>query len=279
MMTNPLTKYYRVPKLYVPLPSRGLFYPENSMDTSVNNELAVYALSAVDQILLKTPDAMLNGETLTQIVKNCVPGIKHVNLLVEPDINTLLLAIRIATTGAAMEHECECPSCKKTQKVEINLPQFIESQSFLDNHPTITINDELVVAIRPFNFEQRNISLLNEVAESQAINLLQQDTDIDTEHQAQKVAAIVAQMTDRLFELIAKSVISVTIVSENKIVTDPAHILEFIKGINKSQADVIGAKIKELNKVGIDTTSNFICDSCSHTWSHQLDFDPLSFFD
>jgi hypothetical protein len=278
-MNNPLTKFYRVPKIYAKLPTRGRFYPPNMIETSANQELAVYGLSAVDQILLKTPDAMLNGDSLIQVIKNCVPGVKDVKMLVEPDINTLLLAIRIATTGAKIDQDLECPNCKKNQTFEVDVSSFLETQSYILEDPKVMVNDDLVVTVRPFDFEQRNLAMINEIEESQAVKLLQGKEDLSTEQQAQQVAAIVAKMTDTLFELMAKSVISVMITSTGEVVTDPSHILEFVKGINKTQADAIGDKIKELNQIGVDTTSRFQCDSCNHTWEQKLDFDPISFFD
>ena len=64
MTNNPLTKFYRVPKLYVALPSKGTFYAPGAVETAVNGEVAVFAMSAVDEMLLRTPDALLNGDSL-----------------------------------------------------------------------------------------------------------------------------------------------------------------------------------------------------------------------
>jgi hypothetical protein len=83
------------------------------INLAVNQEIAVYPMSALDQILMRTPDALLNGDALLKIVKNCVPDIQNVKQLVEPDINTLLLAIRIASVGPSMELELNCPACQQ----------------------------------------------------------------------------------------------------------------------------------------------------------------------
>jgi transposase-like protein len=278
-MNNPLQQYFKVPKLYVKLPSKAQFYDAAHMEVSANQEVAVYALSARDQILLKTPDALLNGETLIQIMSNCVPGIKHIEQLVEPDINTLLLAIKVATQGSKSELQVGCPNCQKEQTFEINLTELIEHQSFMEDEPSVELSDSLIVKIKPFNFEQRNLSLINEIEEGQAVKLMQDDQSLNTDQQAKQIAQIVSNMTDRMFQMVAKSVLSVTIVETGQVVTDPDHIREFIMGITKYQADAITSKVKELNMVGISSDQKFMCTSCNHEWTHSMDFNPLSFFE
>jgi hypothetical protein len=39
---NPLSAYFRQPKIYVKLPSGGQFYPPGALDASANGEYPVY---------------------------------------------------------------------------------------------------------------------------------------------------------------------------------------------------------------------------------------------
>jgi len=249
------------------------------VDYSVNKEVAVYAMTALDQILLKTPDALLNGETLIQIVKHCVPDVSDTKLLVEPDINTLMLAIRVATSGSKCEHTTACPNCKTENTFELDLSNFLEGQSELEISPSIILDDELEVFVRPFNFEQRNMSLLNELEENKAQTLLQNNNELSTEQQAQQVSKLINDMTVRLFDLLTKSVIMIKIIKTGQEVSDPDHIHEFIQNISKSQADAISNKVRELNRIGVDRSCRFKCESCGHDWDASMDFDPISFFD
>ena len=68
-MTNPLSQYFHTPKVYAQLPTRGKFYPSDFLTLAVNGEIAVYPLTAIDQIMLKTPDAMLNGDALLSVFR------------------------------------------------------------------------------------------------------------------------------------------------------------------------------------------------------------------
>ena len=68
---NPLAGHFRVPKLYTELPSGGKFYDSDTIDFTENDELPVFPMTAKDEIMLKNPDALLNGEAVGAI--NRVP--------------------------------------------------------------------------------------------------------------------------------------------------------------------------------------------------------------
>jgi len=71
MDNNPLKAYFRRPAIYLKLPSEGKYYPQGSVDIPVNGEVAVYPMTAVDEITTKTPDALFNGSAVVEIIKSC----------------------------------------------------------------------------------------------------------------------------------------------------------------------------------------------------------------
>lgn len=278
-MTNPLQQYFRIPKLYVKLPTDGVFYPTGFLETAPNGELAVYALSVKDQILLKTPDALLNGDSLLKVIKNCVPGISDPKLLVEPDIKQLLLAIRVASTGSTMEFTASCPKCNTSHNFDVNIAHMTET--FMDPcaDSTVSLDDQLLVQVRPYNFVQRNLQMLNELEESKTIKMVESRMDLDESEKALELGKHVDVMADRTLHLMALSIESVTILSSGTVVTDSKHIEEFVQGITPAQANAIMDKIRELNYQGPDLKTKFHCDSCNNDWEQLLDVDPTSFFD
>ena len=276
-MTNPLSKYFRTPKLYVTLPSQGLFYEPGMIETSVNGEVGVYPLTTIDQIMVKTPDAMLNGDALLHVFNSCVPGIKNVKNLVEPDINLLLLAIKIASSGKFMEIDTKCPSCGEEHQFNIDLNAIISMASKIDEIPIINM-DDLIIKIRPYDFEQRNLQILNEIEESKSLKLIDSNEELNDNNKLKELAISINKMANRTFDVVSRSIISITITSTNEVVTDQSHISEFLKGVSKNQADVIIESIKDVNTKGIDSTTNFECSKCGHQWSQSIDFDPMSLF-
>lgn len=277
-MTNPLEKYYRVPKLYTKLPSNLQFYPTGMVEITANGEVAVFAMTALDQIMIRTPDALLNGDALLKVIQNCVPSIKDPINLVEPDINALLLAIRIASKGPIMEVDAVCNNCQHENTYQVDCQAILETQAPLDNSNTLDIDGNLLVHIKPYNFHQRNLTLLNEIQETQAIKLLENNETLEETAKIIEVGNLVTKMATRTFEIVAKSITHITILHTKEVVTNPDHIRSFITNISKQQADAIMDKIRELNNAGIDTQCSFTCNNCAHEWKQPLDFDPASFF-
>lgn len=75
--TNPLQKYFRQPKIYLSLPSNGKYYPAGSLEISETGEYPVFPMTARDEIMIKTPDALLNGEATVAVIKSCIPLLKN----------------------------------------------------------------------------------------------------------------------------------------------------------------------------------------------------------
>ena len=75
-MSKSLEKYYRQPQLHISLPSKGKWWPPGSIEFSANNELPVMPMTAKDEIAMKQPDALMNGQATVDVVQSCIPGIK-----------------------------------------------------------------------------------------------------------------------------------------------------------------------------------------------------------
>ncbi len=97
--SNPLAKHFRQPKLYVNLPSGGMFYPQGSLEPTETGEFPVYAMTAKDELMFKTPDALLNGQSTVSVIQSCIPNIKNAWHIPSIDIDAILVAIRMATYG------------------------------------------------------------------------------------------------------------------------------------------------------------------------------------
>ena len=67
-MSTFLEKHKRQPKIFIDLPSQGKFY--NSDVVSKTEGLAVFGMTAMDEIMLKTPDALFSGEATAQVMKS-----------------------------------------------------------------------------------------------------------------------------------------------------------------------------------------------------------------
>jgi hypothetical protein len=150
---NPLTGFMRQPKIYIKLPSDGQFWPEDSIDIPENRQLPVYSMTAKDEITLKTPDALLNGQAVVDIIQSCFPNIKNAWATPGIDVDTLLVALRIATYGEMMEITHTVPNTKEQVSHEIDLRVILDQLSeFTIESNRIELTDDIVCYVKPVTY-------------------------------------------------------------------------------------------------------------------------------
>ena len=73
---NPLQKYFRQPKIFIKLPSKGLYYDREVLNGDHNN-VPIFAMTGMDEIIYKTPDALYSGEATIKVIESCCPYITN----------------------------------------------------------------------------------------------------------------------------------------------------------------------------------------------------------
>jgi hypothetical protein len=61
------------------------------------------SMTTKDEITLKTPDALLNGQGVVNVIESCCPAIKDAWAMPSIDVDATLIAIRIASYGNQMD--------------------------------------------------------------------------------------------------------------------------------------------------------------------------------
>ena len=125
MAENPLKQFFRQPKVFVSLPSGGLFNKPGSLNGSPEN-IPVFGMTGMDEIIMKTPDALLSGESTVRVLQSCCPVIADGWDVSNLDIDALLVAIRIATYGNIMNVTHICPNCSADNNYEVDLSKYLE---------------------------------------------------------------------------------------------------------------------------------------------------------
>ena len=123
---SPLKKYARQPKIYIDLPSKGKYYNSGVLYEDSYSNLAVFSMTANDEILYRTPDALINGEATAKNIQSCIPSIVKPFDLVTLDVDALLLSIRMATYGPKMTVGQRCRKCNEENQYEIDITRYIE---------------------------------------------------------------------------------------------------------------------------------------------------------
>lgn len=270
---NPLALYFRKPGVHIKLPTNGAFMPKDSVEFSLKGEVAVFPMRSADELLLKSPDALMNGYAIEKLIESCVPAITFPRLISSPDLDALLLAIRAATYGEIIDLTLVCPECQVTNEVKRNLGYMIGTMTFVQPENPVRLTDEIIVYLKPYNMENATALGVVSFEETRAIQSVEQAPLVDRSQQMNKSMQHLADVTTRLM---ADCVIRVVVPNDQ--VTDKEMILQFIQNIGKEWTDRIQAKLDELNKAGIDKSFEITCAGCGHEWKSQIEFDPTTFF-
>src|SRR4051794_13716092 len=157
---NPLAKYYRIPGLHVKLPTNGAFLPPGSIEFTAAGDIPVLPMAAKDELLLKSPDALMSGYALERLLESCVPAIHTPRLIATQDLDVLLLAIRAATYGDVMTLDATCPQCDTTVEIKCHLPALLATMQKVDPNAAIRLSDEVMAFVRPYNLGNATVLAL-----------------------------------------------------------------------------------------------------------------------
>lgn len=272
--TNPLARYFRMPGVHVPLPTNGAFMPPNSINFTMNNEVPVYPLRASDEMLLKTPDALMSGFAIENLLQSCVPAILTPREVSTPDLDVLLMAIRAASTGEMITLQPECPACKAVTEKHWSLGHTLATIQNIEPENPVRLADDVVVFLRPHNL--RNATRMGNVSFEEA-RKVQGVEDAPMAERSAQVSASMRRLTDLSTETLADCVIKVVV--REGTVTSRSSIEEFISNIPNGWTQQMQAKLDEINKRGIDKHYPVTCAACGHEWQGEIEFNPSTFFE
>jgi len=176
---NPLKKYYRQPKQFVKLPSGYKFYSEGSIQVPESGEVAVYPMTAKDELLLKTPDALLNGEATVSVIQSCIPSIKNAWEMPSIDCDAALMTIRMATYGTSMTVAIKVPGTSIEKDLVLNLQDSLSSILSAQYNDTFFYQN-MEVKTKPLTYKEFTHSAI-QTFEQQRIQKIVDDTEMNDE--------------------------------------------------------------------------------------------------
>lgn len=273
--TSPLQRYQRQPKLYINLPSNGKWYDESIISDNTSTNLAVFSMTANDEIGFKTPDALINGEATAKNIQSCVPSILDPWKLKTIDIDSILIAIRMATYGQSMTINSVCAKCGEENAYEIDLQKYLNSYAEKEYKDTVVYN-EFTIKIQPLNYKQWTDVQKKQTGFSRAINL--QIPQIQDEKQKEEA---MQSILDQINELTVMSILNQvkSIEVDGEIETDRQEIVNFLsKGQDVKFFHTIKSAIEENVNTWTLQSENIKCTSCNHQDKLRISLDSSDFF-
>jgi DNA-directed RNA polymerase subunit M/transcription elongation factor TFIIS len=279
MTQNPLEKLYRHKTFYTTLPSQGRFY-SSGIKLSADGELGIMPMSAADEIKLKTPDTLFNGEALFDLFRSTIPDIQKPEEIPVCDVDKLLLGIRVASQGKQLDVKSKCPKCEKTETYAVDLTMIMNSATVIDADPVIQIDDTLEVELRPFTLQSQIKGQIEAFFQQRMQNLLSSDNNMSEEEKIKRfnealVGAIAMQTTQ-----IAECIVRVTMRGdpEDTIVTNSEHIFAWVENMDSATYEKIRGGIEKLSDPKIDEQVQVKCPACEHEYRMTVNLDPVNFF-
>lgn len=274
--SNPLRQYFRVAKMYIQLPSGTSYYTPDVISFTDKGELAIFPMTGKDEITLKNPDALLNGEALIEVLLSCVPAVHNPRMLLTNDIDALITAIRYATYNDSLETDIKCPECGFSNTYKLDLQYALDNMTSLESEYVVNLESGVSVFIHPYRFPELLMSLHAQFERNKLARAVDNDTITD-EQRSGIFRKAFKEMAVTKFELMCNAIEKVIDETNNVNVTDKKFINEFLQNIDKKSADKISDMIDEINEVGIKRSFTATCEKCSHHWESDIDFNPVNF--
>jgi hypothetical protein len=272
---NPLQKYFRQPAIYVKLPSDGKFYPPGALDMPANGELPVYPMSALDEIITRTPDALFNGSAVIQLFQSCVPNIKDAWAVPQIDVDLLLTAIRIASYGHEMELSTTCPKCNEAQDYALDLREVIDKYHSPDYKSSVKFSD-MEIYFRPLNYFQINETSKAQFQQQKMIQASTTNEGLTDEERIAAMSQALTEITKMTMENLSDSI--AVIKTGDAMVDNTEHIKEFIKNADSKIFARIRDHLGQIRDGSEMKPLRIKCKECEHEYEQPFTLDMSNFF-
>ena len=278
---NPLNKYFRQPAIYVSLPS-GDSYPPNVMVSTATGEHGVMPMTAKDEIKFKTPDALMNGQGVVDVIQSCIPDIKDAWQIKSYDVDSILIAIRIATYGETMDINFNVPNTGEQVSHTVNLPALLEDINRENIESKITLKDGLQFDVRPLTYRDMTQASLQTFQQQRMYSTVQ-NSDMRDEEKAQRFNEAFRTLTELNTTVLLKNVSRIT-TPDGAEVTDPAQIKEFVDNANATLINELQEKLTVSRSQGgvkplqMKATEAQIKKGAPATYEVPVSFDNSNFF-
>lgn len=278
---NPLHKYFRQPKIYIRLPSSGNYYPEGALEKTETGEYPVYSMTAKDEIVMKTPDALMNGQATVDIIQSCMPNIKNAWKIPSIDLDAVLVAIRIATYGEMLDVNTVVPGIGEERTYETDLRLVLDRLGNAAFDPVCKINDELEVRLRPLTYDEFTKNSVRSLEEQRILKIVN-DEMLDDTDKLEKFAVSFRKLTEVTINMVSAGIQEV--ITADAVVSNQLHIQEFVNNADKEILKTIIIHLDEQKKkfniepFRVQSTPEEVAAGAPETFEVPITLDSSNFF-
>jgi len=274
---NPLASHFRQPAIYLKLPSGGRFYPEGSLDLGVTGEIPIYPMTVKDEILLKTPDALMNGSSLAEMIRSCCPSIKDPWSIPMVDMDSILIAIRLASYGEGMDMTSKCTHCDHENEHTIDLRVLLDSTKTIADYDQQTYLNGLVFEIQPQTFKDLNIASMIAFEQQKIVSVVS-DSNLSDDDKKTQFQDSFSKLTDLNISTLVACIKSITIEDGTK-VSEKELIKDFLVHCDRKSYEGVRNLVMDILKNNTLEPAPVVCLECEKDYKVSLEFNQSNFFE
>lgn len=275
---NPLTAdFKKIPGMSVTMPSGCVLYTNEVTDVAKERgEVHIRPMGIGNEMGLKTPDLLINGDGIANMMQDCIDEVIDPRGLFSCDVNTLLVASRIVSFGHTMKVRVDNPyHDPKNEKSQKTLTYDIDLRNCLHNSKSITSIDDLnvtldngqVVRMTPMTFAQ-SVDLIKIEIESAAATL---NTDAER-------AAFLTKKVKQIAHNALKMIIDVTTL-DGQVISDRALVQDWYESIPRPLFNALKEKMDMVSALGADLSFDAHDPISGEKWTSKIPINPADFFD
>lgn len=257
---NPLVRRVKLPGESFTVPSRGLLYDEGvlSADTS-NGELHVYPMTAIDELVMKSPDKLFSGDAVREVFARCVPQVNDPSRLYAKDVDFLLTALYKVSYGPTIsitfQHDCEGA---EEHNYEVALDSFLRRAGQLN---------PLEVESK-FKYDCHGQKVQFKPATYSDIITLNQNHQLEVSSQ---IVSNEQRLQNILFALS-------TVIKNVDGVSDRGMIIEWLQALPVGWLTEMSNHIETTSDWGVEFEAELTCEDCGESLKVPTNLNPVSFF-
>jgi hypothetical protein len=273
MSQNPLASHFRQPAIHLRLPSNGQYWPEDTIDIPVTGELPIYPMTARDEIVIRTPDALLNGSAIVDLIHSCCPSIRDAWSMPAVDVDALLIGIRIASYGHVMDFDSRCPHCQHDNSHALDLNTLLVNFHMPDYRNPVQ-HQKLHIKLRPQNYQS--------ISKTNRINFEEQQLlrsfDESSPDAREKIKERLESLVRLSLNLLVNSTEYIEIEGGQR-VTEQEYLSEFYQNAETQLIKAVQNRLKDINNETQIRPITVPCESCKKSYEVDYTFDYSNFFD
>ena len=255
----------------------GRFNPE--IKSTSLDEVGVCAMTAIDEISLKNPDALLNGEALISIIQSCVPAISDARKLSNIDAEALFMAIQYASYGSDITHPHKCKKCEEVSEYSIDINYVLNKFPDVGAVDPIEWND-LKIYVRPASIDSLTRLAIMEIEQKRVVATVQSvsENEKDESRIVNTLYSSFRKIAEMNVDLLVNTIRCIE-TKDGDTIDDVEYIRDFMHNIPSQIVDLIQKTSSEVAKKPDDLTKfEFVCPECEHEDTVVLEVNPVNFF-